>query len=162
MGGMRTGAFQAGMILAALIMGTFVALEGENIGKRMGLVEEDPVLVFVIPHPENAARIRSVVPKERVLWEGDAGFALVGDRVITTSFEAAGKVIQGAGWIDRPIQIVTLTVDPDEKSDVEAGAGDPASREAHRKRLRELVHKPTLSRGEQMFVLSAMNDGIEI
>ncbi|MBC8187768.1 MAG: hypothetical protein H8E78_06135 [Proteobacteria bacterium] len=159
---MRTGAFQAGMILAALIMGTFVALEGENIGKSMGLVEEDPVLVFVIPHPENAVRIRSVVPKQRVLWEGDAGFALVGDRVIATSFEEAGKVIQGAGWINRPIQIVTLAADPDEKSDAEGGAGDPASREPRRKRLLELVHKPTLTRGEQMFVLSAMNDGIEI
>jgi hypothetical protein len=141
-------------------MGTFVALEGENIGKNMGLVEEDPVLVFVIPAPENAARVRSVVSPERVLWEGEAGFALVGDRVIASGFDSAGEVIKGAGWIGRPIQIVTLDADPDEKA--EGDAGDPASRESRRARLLELVHKPTLSRGEQMFVLSAMNDGIEI
>jgi len=157
---MRTGAFQAGLLLAALIMGTFVALEGEQLGKDMGLLEEDPILVFVIPQPQQAARIRSVVSPERVLWEGDAGFALVGDRVITTSFEQAGEVIMGAGWIDRPIQIVTLDADPDE--DAEAEVGTQASPEARQKRLLDLVNKPTLTRGEQMFVLSAMNDGIEI
>lgn len=141
-------------------MGTFVALEGEQIGKKMGIVEEDPILVFVIPQPQNAARIRSVVSSERVLWEGDAGFALVGDRVVTTSYDQAGEVIMGAGWIDRPIQIVTLDADLDEED--EAKAGGQASPEARRERLLELVNKPTLSRGEQMFVLSAMNDGIEI
>jgi hypothetical protein len=160
---MRTGAFQAGMLFSALIMGTFVALEGEQLGKRMGLVEEDPILVFVIPQPQNAAKIRSVVASERILWEGDAGFALVGDRVITTSYEEAGEVIMGAGWTDRPIQIVTLDADPDAEADAEGGGGSgQASPEARRKRLLELVHKPTLTRVEQVFVLSAMNDGIEI
>jgi hypothetical protein len=160
---MRTGAFQAGLLFAALIMGTFVALEGEEIGMKMGLVEADPILVFVIPQPENAARVRSAVSADRILWEGDSGFALVGDRVITTSYEQAGAVIKGAGWIDRPIQIVTLEADPDEEANAEDG-GDSgqASPEERRERLLELVNKPTLSRGEQMFVLSAMNDGIEL
>jgi len=146
--------------LAALILGTFVALEGEDIGKSMGLVEEDTVLVFVIPIPENATRVRSVVSQDRVIWEGDAGFALVGDRVITSSLDSAGEVIKAAGWIDRPIQIVTLAATPDEEA--EGDAGNPATREARRERLLGLVNKPTLSRGEQMFVLAAMNDGIEI
>jgi hypothetical protein len=158
---MRTGAFQAGLLFAALIVGTFVAVEGEQIGKRMGLVEADPILVFVIPQPQNVARIRSVVAPERILWDGEAGFALVGDRVITTSYEEAGEVIMGAGWVDRPIQIVTLDANPD--AEAEAG-GDPgqASPEARRKRLLELVNQPMLSRADQLFVLSAMNDGIEI
>lgn len=142
-------------------MGTFVALEGENLGKQMGLIEGDPVLVFVVPQPENTRRIRAAVSNERVLWEGDAGFALVGERVITSSYEAAGDVIKGAGWLDRPIQIVTLDADPEEEA-VESDEARPASREERRKRLQELVHQPTLSRGEQMFVLQAMNDGIEI
>lgn len=148
------------MILAALIMGTFVTLEGENIVKSMGLIEEETILVFVIPVPENAARIRSVVSPDRVIWEGEAGFALVGDRVITSSLDSAGEVIKGAGWIDRPIQIVTLAANPDEER--EGGTADPASREARRERLLGLVSKPTLSRGEQVFVLAAMNGGIEI
>jgi hypothetical protein len=157
---MRSGAFQAGLLFAALIMGTFVALEGENIGKEMGLIEGDAVLVFVVPLPENTRRIRAAVSPDRVVWEGDAGFALVGERVITTSFEQAGEVIKGAGWLDRPIRIVTLQADPDEDDEPEAGS--PASREARRTRLLELVNQPTLSRGDQMFVLQAMNDGIEI
>jgi hypothetical protein len=158
---MRSGAFQAGLLFAALIMGTFVALEGERIGKEMGLIEGDPVLVFVVPQPENKQRIRTAVSEERVVWEGEAGFALVGERVVTSSFEQAGEVIKGAGWLDRPIRIVTLQADPEEEG-AESDAGSPASREARRKRLLELVNQPTLSRGEQMFVLQAMNDGIEI
>jgi len=137
-----------------------MALEGENLGKEMGLIEGDPVLVFVVPQPESARRIRAAVSKDRVVWEGEDGFALVGERVVTSSFEAAGEVIKGAGWLDRPIRIVTLEADPAEDS--EADAGSPASTEARRKRLLELVNQPTLSRGEQMFVLQAMNDGIEI
>jgi hypothetical protein len=157
---MRSGAFQAGLLLAALIMGTFLALEGERLGKELGLIEGDPVLVFVVPLPENVQRIRSVVSKTRVVWEGEAGFALVGERVITSSYEAAGEVIKGAGWLDRPIQIVTLEADPAEIDESESVS--PASRQERRKRLLELVHQPMLSRVEQMFILQAMNDGIEI
>jgi hypothetical protein len=157
---MRSGAFQAGVLLAVLIMGTYVALEGERIGKELGIIEGDPVLVFVVPLPENAGRIRSAVSNERVVWEGEAGFALVGERVIASSFEAAGDVIKGAGWLDRRIQIVTLEADPEEHAESESVS--PASREDRRKRLLELVHQPMLSRGEQMFILQAMSDGIEI
>lgn len=142
-------------------MGTFVALEGEKIGKEMGLIEGDPVLVFVVPQAESKQRIRTAVSKDRVVWEGEAGFALVGERVVTSSFEQAGEVIKGAGWLDRPIRIVTLQAVPEEEG-AESEAGSPASREARRKRLLELVNQPTLSRGEQMFVLQAMNDGIEL
>lgn len=142
-------------------MGTFVALEGEKIGKEVGLIEGDPVLVFVVPQPESKQRIRKAVSQDRVVWEGEAGFALVGERVVTSSFEQAGEVIKGAGWLDRPIRIVTLQADPEEEG-AESEAGSPASREARRKRLLELVNQPTLSRGEQMFVLAAMNDGIEL
>ena len=157
---MRSGAFQAGVLFAALIVGSFVALEGENIGKQMGLIEGDAVLVFVVPLPEGSRRIRAAVPKERVVWEGEAGFALVGERVVASSFEQAGEVIKGAGWLDRPIRIVTLQADPEENSTSDPGS--PASREARRKRLRELVHQPTLNHAEQMFILQAMNEGIEI
>lgn len=142
-------------------MGTFVALEGENIAKDMGIVEGDSVLVFVIPLPDNASQIRSAVSSDRVVWEGEAGFALVGERVVTPSLDQAGDVIKAAGWIDRPIQVVTLEADMDEDQS-EPDPSDPASREARLERLRELVHKPMLTRVEQIFVLKAMNDGIEI
>jgi hypothetical protein len=157
---MRSGAFQAGLLLAVLIMGTFVALEGENVAKEMGLVEGDPVLVFVVPLPKSARQIRGAVANDRVVWEGEAGFALAGERIVTPSLDRAGEVIKGAGWIDRPIQIVTLDADPGD--DTGQDLSDPASREARLERLRELVHKPMLNRGEQMFILQAMSEGIEI
>ena len=157
---MRSGAFQAGLLFAALIMGTFVALEGENVAKEMGFIEGDPVLVFVVPLPKSASQIRAAVSKDRVVWEGEAGFAMVGERVVTPSLDQAGEVIKGAGWIDRPIHIVTLEADPGD--DAESDPSDPASREARLKRLRELVHRPMLTRVEQMFILKAMNDGIEL
>ncbi len=159
---MSSGAFQAGMLLAALIMGTFVALEGENIGKQMGIIEGDAVLVFVIPVPESKRRIRAAVSSDRVVWEGEAGFALVGERVITSSYETAGEVIKGAGWLDRPIKIVTLQADLSNDSDSDSDAPSPASRQERLEVLRALVSKPALNRAEQTFILQAMNDGIEI
>ena len=158
---MRSGAFQAGLLLSILVMGTFLTLEGENMAKEMGFVEGDAVLVFVVPLPESAAAIRKAVSKDRIVWEGDAGFALVSERVVTPSLDRAGEVIKHAGWIDRPIQVVTLEAEPDDEDEA-LDPSDPASRAARLKRLQELVQKPTLSRGEQMFVLKAMNDGIEI
>lgn len=161
--GMRSGAFQAGALLAALILGTFVALEGENVAREMGFVEGATVLVFVVPAEENVHRIRSAVRNDRLVWEGEAGFALVGERVVTSSLDRAGDVIEEAGWIDRPIQVVTLEADMSERDESEPqDRNSPRSREERLARLRDLVHKPTLTRGEQLFVLQAMNDGIEL
>jgi len=143
-------------------MGIFVAFEGETLVQRLGFVEGDPVLVFVVPRAESAQRIRAAVSPGRIVWESEAGFALVGERVITASLESAGEIIKGAGWLDRPIKIVTLESDPETELDTDAEQASPASRETRLARLRGLVNQPTLSRVEQMFVLQAMNDGIEI
>jgi len=147
-------------LIAALIMATFVVLEGKTISQELGFSEGDPVLVFVVPLPENARMIRAAVSEERIVWEGEAGFALASERVVASSFDSAGEVIKGAGWVHRPIQIITLDV----KLDDEDGGdpSDPKSREGRLARLRQLVHQPTLSYGEQMFVLQAMSDGIEL
>jgi len=83
-----------GALLAALIMGTFVTLEGGNIAREMGIVEdEDVVLVFVVPLPENEERSRGGVAPGRIVWAGEAGMALVGGRVVTPSLDAAGKPV---------------------------------------------------------------------
>jgi len=163
---MKTGAFQAGALLAGLMVILFAAVEGAGLGKQLGFLEKDPVLVFVIPQPESAARIRRAVSDKRIVWQGEEGMALVGERVIARNLDDAGDVIERAGWIDRPIQIVRLEAmaDPTGK-DKRNGKGDgrdPAGGEARLSKLRELVHKPMLTRSEQMFVLQAMNDGIEI
>ena len=147
------------LAFCALVLGTVVAFEGQGLAKRFGLVEKDPVLVFVIPGVENARRLRAAIAPERIVWQGADGLALAGGRVLALDLDAAGDVIEIAGWVDRPIQIVRLE-DPQREEDTELEGG--ASREERLARLRSLVNKPTLSRGEQMFALAAMNDGLEI
>ena len=55
-----------------------------------------------------------------------------------------------------------MTLDAGLGDDAEQDPSDPASREARLERLRELVHKPMLNHVEQMFILQAMSEGIEI
>ena len=159
---MKNAAFQLGALLAALIVLLIAASEGTTVGEQIGWLEPDPVLVFVIPQPESAAAIRRAVPEDRVVWKGEAGLALVGDRVLASDLDGASTVIKEAGWMDKPIQIVRLEAASTPGERDEATGRDPKSDEARLARLRSLVHKPTLTRGEQLFVLQAMADGLEI
>ncbi len=146
-----------------LVVATVVVFEGPGLVERSGLAEQDPVLVFVIPGLENARRLRASITPERIVWQGNQGLALAGGRILALNLDDAGDVIEAAGWVDRPIQIVQLD-DPkrEEGTEGEAGSEGGLSREERLTRLRGLVNQPTLSRGEQLFVLSAMNDGLEI
>ncbi len=157
---MRSGGFQAGVLLAVLVSGSFALLEGKSFAKQLGWFEEEPILVFVVPMAESARRVRAAVAPEAVVWEGEAGFALASGRVVASSFERAGEIIKGAGWVDREIEIVRLEADRAEQATAESG--DPGAREATRERLVELMDKPTLSRVEQTIVLQAMMDGVEL
>lgn len=162
--GMKSMAFKLGFGLAALVMLTAVAFEGKNLGKQFGVVEEEPVLVFVIPDVQNARTVRAAIAPDRIALQTEQGLALIGGRIVALNLDDAGDVIEAAGWVERPIQIVRLE-DPSTDDAVGEEGGDglaPADRAARQARLRSLVSKKTLTRGEQMFVLSAMNDGIEI
>ena len=50
----------------------------------------------------------------------------------------------------------------DRDEEIRDGAKPVMSSEETRVRLDDLVKKPWLTRGEQLFVLKAMNDGVEI
>lgn len=147
-----------GLVFAALVMATVVVFEGRSWTNHFGVTEAEPVLVFVIPEIERARRVRAATQPDRIVWEGADGLALKGGRVVALDLDRAGDVIEQAGWIDRPIQIVRLD-DPATSDEVGSEGGSDPERAA---RLRELINKPTLTRGEQIFVLSAMNDGLEI
>lgn len=153
--------FQLGAAFAGLVIFSFMALEGKDVAQELGLVEEDePVLVFEIPHPEHLANVRRAIADERVLEEQDGGFSVRGARVYVQDVGRAGDFIERGGWVDQPVQIVGLGMESEDEGD--GGAKPAMTPEERRARLYELVKKPTLSRGEQMFVLQAMNDGIEI
>ena len=158
---MKNVFFQLGAAFAALVLFAIFAFEGKDFSQTLGLFEDEPVLVFTIPNPKHLASIRKAVKADRILEEDDNGIALHGGRVYVNDMSEAGKLISRAGWVERPIQIVSLGVDETEEAE-ESGTQPKMTREEKLEKLRGLVNKPTLSRGEQMFVLSAMNDGIEI
>ena len=159
--------FQLGMLLAAFVLITIVALQGDDVGSTIGLqgADEEPVLVFTIPHPARLARVRKVISDDRILWEGDEGFALHNGRIYVHDIRQAGDLIQTGDWVDRPVQIVGLGMDSDAPDSGEGADGESGARLSPEERLakiRQLVNKPSLTRGEQIFLLQAMNDGLEI
>ncbi len=158
---------QLGMLFAAFVLITIVALQGEEVTRSIGLLEPevDPVLVFMIPQPARLARVRDAIADDRVLWEGAPGFALVSGRIYVHDLRDAGTLIRTGDWVDRPVQIVSLGMDSEGPESFEADAregGARLSREQRLAKIRQLVNKPSLTRGEQIFVLQAMNDGLEI
>jgi hypothetical protein len=159
--------FQLGMLFAAFVLVTVVAFQAEDVGSSIGLLEEQeaPVLVFTIPEPTRLARVRDAISDDRILWEGEEGFALVNARVYVHDLRQAGELIKTGEWVDRPVQIVSLGMDSDESAGSDPGGGERGSGLSPEQRLakiRQLVNKPTLTRAEQVFVLQAMNDGLEI
>jgi hypothetical protein len=160
---MKHPAIKLSALFIGLVFLCFVALESETVARSVGWVEMDPgpVLVFTIPDSASLARVRAAVGDERIVFENDDGFALKGGRIYVNDPRQAGEFIKSGGWVEKPIKIVSLGMD--------AGVvGDPTpaearlSRDERMTRLRQLVHKPSLTRGEQIFVLQAMNDGLEI
>ncbi len=161
-GGMKNLFFQLGAAFAALVMLFVFALEVENVGESIGLLEDaEPVLVFTIPNPRNLARVRAAIDDKRIVGESDEGFSVVGGRVYVKDLAQAGGLISKGGWVEKPIQIVSLGVGGKSMADAEALEAGP-TREERMVQLRRLVKKPALNRTEQVFVLQAMNDGLEI
>ncbi|HKK51440.1 MAG TPA: hypothetical protein VKA74_07625 [Myxococcota bacterium] len=162
---MRRIAFSLGLLMACLLAAVGLGFGVDRPLERLGVEgPADAVLVFVIPDPASARRVRGAIPGDRILWQGAIGLALQGGRVIASTLDDAGDVIEQAGWVARPIRIVRLEARSDAGGDLGRGGdhGGGLDREARLARLRELVHAPRLTRAEQVFVLRAMNDGIEL
>ena len=154
---------QLGAGLAALVFLALVTFEGRGVGQQMGwIAEEEPVFVFTSPHEGSFELVKAAIDPGRVVVGASDGIALEGGRLYVRDVAVAGDLIETAGWVSRPIQIVTLGMLDEAGAEAAGRATSGMSREERLARLRQLVHKPTLTRGEQIFVLQAMNDGIEI
>lgn len=79
--------------------------------------------------------------------------------MVAVDAAAASWSINQLGWGDRTIEI--FRVDRADVARPSSGDGATDVDPERMARLRELVRQPTLSSGEQLFVLQAMNDGIE-
>lgn len=139
----------------------FVALERPSwLPRALSAPAEAPVLVFLVGDRAGIERVRRAVDPTRIVHESDDALALDPGRILATDVSAVSRPLGEAGWTDRRIEIFHVErADPFERPE-EGPAGVETDPE-RLARLRELVKKPTLSYGEQLFVLQAMNEGIE-
>ena len=69
--------FPLGAAFAGLVILFLVVLGGKELTQTFGLIAEDePILVFEIPHPDRLASVRKAIRDERILEERDVGFSL--------------------------------------------------------------------------------------
>lgn len=158
---MKSTAFELGLVTALLVAVLAFSFEGPDWAHQAGVAESglEPVLVFVIPDLEKARRVRDAIRPERLVWQGEQGLAVEGGHVIALDLDDAADVIEAADWVDRPIEIVRL--EPVAESG-RRGVRSVTVDESRLARIRALAAKPTLTRSEQVLVLQAMNDGLEL
>jgi len=145
--------------MAMLSGGAFLVLERPAWLPVYG--ETGRVLVFVVGDRERVDLVRRAVDPGRIVGDSPDAIALAEGRIVAANADAVGAIYQQAGWMERKIELFDVQrADHLARARKQAGGGGEADEERLQK-LRALVDKPTLSAGEQMFVLQAMNDGLE-
>jgi len=147
--------------------GLLLTLEGPKYIPAMaalmpgGAGDREKVLVFLVGDAQGVDRVRRVVDPARIVWSSPEAVALKEGRIVAAGQDAVGEPIKQVGWMDREIEIFTVA----RRDVLPAKGGDRAvtgveADPERLARLNELMNKPTLSYGEQVFVLQAMNDGL--
>jgi hypothetical protein len=138
----------------------FLALERPGwLPDAVAAPESERVLVFLVGDRADVEQVRRAVDAGRIVYASEDALALVEGRIVATDAAAASRPVNQAGWGDRRLEIFHVErADPFARGEDAARADVDPERLA---RLRELVAKPTLTYGEQIFVLQAMHDGIE-
>ena len=123
--------------------------------------DADRVLVFLVGGKDGVERVRRSVHPSRIVYSSETAVALKEGRIVAAGQDAASLSIMESGWIDREIEIFTVArreILPAKGSDAVAANKDVDPERLAR--LSEIMKQDTLSYGEQLFVLQAMNDGI--
>jgi len=142
---------------AALAAGLFVALERPALTSLLVASGEPPVLVVLVDDSAAVARIRASLDPRRVLVDTGSAIALAGGRIVTAGAEAASEPIARAGWRDRPIEL--LRVGRADRREGAPGATALPRGAPGADRIAGLMNEATLSAGEAMAVLRAMEGG---
>jgi hypothetical protein len=119
----------------------------------------DRVLVFIVGTPEGVDRVRKAVAPERVVAATSDAFALAEGRIVAANVEAVAGPYTEAGWTDRELEFFVIEKNDRPVRGRQLAADAMGMDEERLARLQELLHQKTLSYGEQIFVLQAMNDG---
>ncbi len=144
----------AALLLAA---GLFLALERPTW--LAAVADAEPVLVIVVGDRSRVALMREAVDPARIVADSPDAIALAEGRLFAADAVAVSDSLERAGWTDRKIEIFTVSKSGDSQRRGGSGA-ERGERDPRMERLMELMNKPRLSRGEALFVLSAMNDGL--
>jgi hypothetical protein len=125
---------------------------------------DERVLVFLVGHRDRVAHVRASVDPDRIVVATPDAIALREGRIVAVDADSVPAPYTEAGWMDREIEIMHLQRvewwrgERTARAVVRSGEGEAdAARVA---RLQELLQKGTLTAGEQIFLLQAMNDGI--
>jgi hypothetical protein len=145
--------------LAVLVFATYIGFEQPDWIPGVEK-ESERVLVFLVGSRAGVDRVRKAVDPGRIVADGPDALALVEGRIVAVDSAAVSAPFTAAGWIDREIELLHLERrEPGYRQSQVASARGEVDR-ARMARLRDLVNQPTLSAGEQLFVLQAMNDGV--
>jgi len=143
-------------VTAILVLSTGLFLALERPTWLPGTQEqEEPVLVFLVGHRSGVAALKAAVDPSRILAESPDAVALAEGRVVATDPSAVAAPLLAAGWGDRPVELLAV---PRRRESADADAAEVD--DERMARLMELVKKPSLSYGEAMVVMQAMNDGL--
>lgn len=153
------------LLVAALVVGASSAAAFDWPQWASALQgDEERVLVFLVGSRERVADVRASVDPDRIVVETPDAIALREGRIVATDVDAVPGPYTQAGWMEREIEIMNLQrvewwkgSSARRRRAPHAAAADPA----RMARIQELLQKGTLSAGEQLFLLQAMNDGIE-
>ncbi|MEE8582155.1 MAG: hypothetical protein V3T33_11265 [Myxococcota bacterium] len=142
--------------------GLYFVLEPPEWPTEMSLIAPKPpppvVTVFLVGDRRAVSMMRSALDPARIVAETPDAIALIEGRVIAANVEAVSDPVNQAGWAERKIELFTLRRDNGlERGRKGARGGEMDER---RTRLNELAKKPTLTPGEAIFVLNAMDDGL--
>jgi hypothetical protein len=148
--------FALGLVLGYGI--AFYAGQDEGVARFRGTPAggpDSPVLVVLVEEHADVDAVEEAVGRWSILAREPDSIALVEGRVVATTHAAAEKALTLAGWSDRPLEIIgSLSRDRPERRE---GSGRPA--EAGGVDLEALQRKPTLTSGEAIALLRAIDTG---
>ena len=149
--------------LAVLLLGFYGTLENPlddlSLGSVQSLLpEEEPIEVFLVGSPAGVERMRRVVDPDQIVARTPGAIALKGGRLFAARQGAVGASLSAAGWSDRTLEILVVTARDNPGPMPQGPTADGSSERMAR--LSKLMKQKSLSAGEQLFVLQAMNDGV--
>jgi hypothetical protein len=135
------------LFLAAALLGAYLVWVGLGpaSGRRGAPLPDEPVMVVVVKSHGDIAAVREVIDPGRVVASSLDGFVVREGRVVVASVEAAGPLLNDAGWSEAALEIVKLEARPVLRGATAGGGG-----------LEALYAKPTLTLDEALSALKLL------